>query len=212
MILDVIIGFTLLLFAYRSYRGGLQGEIYGAMGWLLTILLAGLLMPLGVLIMVLNIPVFVFGIRIMGRKYGLRIGKLSGGGRVLATMLGAHADVVPFQGPQIHDHAMTVARVPARKYYFDAELWQRAPERLLPRLSDWLGLSSPLSERYQTFSHTGKARKGDSSARIHSGRIDRMAADYSHIAIPEDALSRAQAVYRECRERMIKGAADFAAL
>jgi len=40
MILDVIIGFTLLLFAYRSYRGGLQGEIYGAMGWLLTILLA----------------------------------------------------------------------------------------------------------------------------------------------------------------------------
>ncbi len=53
---------------------------------------------------------------------GLRIGKLSGGGRVLATMLGAHADIVPFQGPQIHDHAMTVARVPARKYYFDAEL------------------------------------------------------------------------------------------
>jgi uroporphyrinogen-III decarboxylase len=53
---------------------------------------------------------------------GLRIGKLSGEGRVLATMLGAHADVVPFQGPQIHDHAMTVARVPARKYYFDAEL------------------------------------------------------------------------------------------
>lgn len=53
---------------------------------------------------------------------GLRIGKLSGEGRVLATMVGAHADVVPFQGPQIHDHAMTVARVPARKYYFDAEL------------------------------------------------------------------------------------------
>jgi uroporphyrinogen-III decarboxylase len=53
---------------------------------------------------------------------GLRIGKLSGEGRVLATMMGAHADVVPFQGPQIHDHAMTVARVPARKYYYDAEL------------------------------------------------------------------------------------------
>ena len=31
-------------------------------------------------------------------------------------------DVVPFMGPQIHDHAMTVARVPARKYYWDAEL------------------------------------------------------------------------------------------
>jgi len=53
---------------------------------------------------------------------GLHIGKLSGEGRVLATMMGAHADVVPFQGPQIHDHAMTVARVPAHKYYYDAEL------------------------------------------------------------------------------------------
>ncbi len=53
---------------------------------------------------------------------GLRIGKLSGTGRVMATMMGAHADVVPFQGPQIHDHAMTLAKVPASKYYFDANL------------------------------------------------------------------------------------------
>jgi uroporphyrinogen-III decarboxylase len=53
---------------------------------------------------------------------GLRIGKLSGTGRVLATMLGKHGDVIPFMGPQIHDHAMTVAKVPARKYYWDAEL------------------------------------------------------------------------------------------
>ncbi len=53
---------------------------------------------------------------------GLHIGKLDGQGRLLATMMGAHADVVPFQGPQCHDHAMTVARVPAHKYYFDAEL------------------------------------------------------------------------------------------
>ena len=53
---------------------------------------------------------------------GLRFGKLSGNSRVIAAMMGRHADVVPFQGPQIHDHAMTVARVPANKYYFDAEL------------------------------------------------------------------------------------------
>jgi uroporphyrinogen-III decarboxylase len=53
---------------------------------------------------------------------GLHIGQPSGTARVIATMTGDHADVVPFQGPQIHDHAMTVARVPARKYYFDAEL------------------------------------------------------------------------------------------
>jgi uroporphyrinogen-III decarboxylase len=53
---------------------------------------------------------------------GIRFGKPSGLARVIATMTGDHADVVPFMGPQIHDHAMTVAKVPARKYYWDAEL------------------------------------------------------------------------------------------
>ena len=53
---------------------------------------------------------------------GLHIGKLSPSGRVMATMMGRNADVVPFMGPQIHDHAMTVAKVPAQRYYFDANL------------------------------------------------------------------------------------------
>ena len=53
---------------------------------------------------------------------GLRFGKLSPDGRVIATMIGKHADRIPFMGPQIHDHAMAVAKVPAYKYYWDAEL------------------------------------------------------------------------------------------
>jgi len=93
-------------------------------------------------------------------------------------------------------------------YYFDAELLQRAPERLLPRLSDWLELDTPLSERYQIFSHTGKARKGDSSERIHSGTIDRTPVDYSHITIPEEVLRKAKEVYRECRQQLVNNAAD----
>lgn len=93
-------------------------------------------------------------------------------------------------------------------YYFDAELFQRAPETLLPRLSDWLELDTPLSERYRIFSHTGEARKGDSSERIHSGVIDRTPVDYSHIAIPEEVLRRAREVYRECRREIIGSAAD----
>jgi hypothetical protein len=93
-------------------------------------------------------------------------------------------------------------------YYFDAELLQRAPEALLPRLSDWLELDSPLSERYQTFSHTGKAGRGDSSERIHQGRIDRTRMDYSHVAIPEEVLRVARAAYRECRRRIVGGAED----
>lgn len=53
---------------------------------------------------------------------GLRFGKPSGLARFIAALTGDHADVIPFMGPQIHDHAMTVAQVPARKYYWDAEL------------------------------------------------------------------------------------------
>lgn len=97
-------------------------------------------------------------------------------------------------------------------YYFDAELLQRAPENLLPRLSEWLELNSPLSERYQIFSHTGKARKGDSSERIHSGSIDRTPVDYSHVSIPEDVLRAAREVYRECRRQIIGNAADSVSL
>ena len=97
-------------------------------------------------------------------------------------------------------------------YYFDAELFQRAPEMLLPKLSDWLELDSPLSERYQIFNQTGKARKGDSSGRIHSGKIDRTSVDYSHIPIPADALRTAREVYQECRRQIIGNAVDSVSL
>ena len=53
---------------------------------------------------------------------GLRFGHPSGLARIIAAMTGDHADVIPFFGPQIHDHAMTVAKVPARLYYWNAEL------------------------------------------------------------------------------------------
>lgn len=53
---------------------------------------------------------------------GLRIGKLSSTGAMVAQMTGKRADRVPFLGAQLHDHAMTLAKVPARKYYSDASL------------------------------------------------------------------------------------------
>jgi uroporphyrinogen-III decarboxylase len=53
---------------------------------------------------------------------GLHIGHPSGLARVVGGMSGGTMDVVPFLGPQIHDHAMTVAKVPARLYYWDARL------------------------------------------------------------------------------------------
>lgn len=93
-------------------------------------------------------------------------------------------------------------------YYFDAELWQRAPERLLPALTRWLALDSPLCAEYQTFSQTGKAGKGDSSPRIHRGRIDAARSDYSHITLPAEVLGEARLAYQESRARIISGAAE----
>ncbi|HHJ15304.1 MAG TPA: hypothetical protein ENJ80_01255 [Gammaproteobacteria bacterium] len=93
-------------------------------------------------------------------------------------------------------------------YYYDAELFQAAPEKLLPALTDWLELDSPLSERYQVFSQTGKAGKGDSSELIRRGKIEKTRSDYSHIRLPEAALSRAQEAYRDCRSQILACAAD----
>jgi hypothetical protein len=93
-------------------------------------------------------------------------------------------------------------------FYFDAELWQRAPKQLLPRLTEWLELDSPLSDQYQTFSQTGKPLKGDSSPRIHRGRIDKAGSDYAHIFVPQEVLNKARAVYQECRRQIVEKAAD----
>ena len=95
-------------------------------------------------------------------------------------------------------------------YYFDAQLFQEAPDKLLGRLTAWLELDSPLTERYQVFSQTGKPRKGDSSELIHSGKIEKTKADYSHIHVPEHVLSLAREAYRECRSAIIENATDSA--
>jgi uroporphyrinogen-III decarboxylase len=53
---------------------------------------------------------------------GVHLGHPSGLARTVGVMTGGTMDVVPFGGAQIHDHAMTVAKVPARLYYWNAEL------------------------------------------------------------------------------------------
>ena len=93
-------------------------------------------------------------------------------------------------------------------YYYDAEMFQAAPETLLPALTGWLELDPPLSERYQVFSQTGMAGKGDSSKFIHSGKIDRTPMDYSHITVAPELLDQAGEAYRECRGEIITNARD----
>jgi hypothetical protein len=100
------------------------------------------------------------------------------------------------------------AQVKQGYFYFDAEMLQTAPDVLLPRLSSWLELASPLSERYAIFSQTGKDRKGDTFDNIRSGKINKTQHDYSTISIPEDQLKMAQQAYRECRQKIMDGAAE----
>jgi len=79
---------------------------------------------------------------------------------------------------------------------------------LLGKLTDWLELDTPLTERYELFSQTGKAGKGDSSRFIHSRKIVNTGVDYSHIEVPDPVLNRAREAYRDCRSSMIANAAD----
>ena len=93
-------------------------------------------------------------------------------------------------------------------HYFDAEALQGSPERLLPALSRWLELDTPLAGRYGIFSRTGVAGSGDSSPTIRSGTISRATSDYSDIPIPSELLDEARAVYRDCRRRIVDSAAE----
>ena len=97
-------------------------------------------------------------------------------------------------------------------YYYDAGLFEEAPDRLLGKLTDWLELDSPLTGCYHVFSQTGKAGKGDSSRYIYSGKIEKTRVDYAHIEVPEHALSRAREAYLDCRSSIIAHAADSAVM
>lgn len=84
-------------------------------------------------------------------------------------------------------------------FYFDAESWQAEPHRLLGALSAWIGLSTPLADRYQTFPLTGRPGCGDSSANIFSGRILRTVSPHPPVALPASLRDALCAAHARCR-------------
>lgn len=88
--------------------------------------------------------------------------------------------------------------------YVDAERLVGDTEAVLARLTQWLGLATPLSREYRIFPLTGMPGHGDPSPNIKVGRVVADAAErhrnYVQVAIPEDALSRAKAAYDACRD------------
>ncbi|MCU7834374.1 MAG: hypothetical protein KZQ83_03890 [gamma proteobacterium symbiont of Taylorina sp.] len=76
-------------------------------------------------------------------------------------------------------------------YYYDADYIRIEPQTILNHMQRWLELETPLTEQYQLFSLTGKARAGDSSIHLKKGIIVKRQNNYEHIAIPEHLLQRA---------------------
>lgn len=101
-------------------------------------------------------------------------------------------------------------RHPGRVRYFDAPLLRDDPPRLLATLTAWLGLATPLSVQYRTFSRTGETGAGDSSPALAAGRI--LASTPPPPAIVLDAALRdeVETAYRETRARLIAQAAEAA--
>lgn len=87
-------------------------------------------------------------------------------------------------------------------FYFDAETIVDDTDRLLSRLTDFLGLNEQLSHQYQTFEQTGTAGAGDPSNNIKSGVILRDR-EQSKMQVPDDLLQIASTAYDQARARLI---------
>jgi hypothetical protein len=97
---------------------------------------------------------------------------------------------------------------PGQYYYFDAELIKTDSQNLLQALTRWCGLTTALSDQYQTFSLTGKARAGDSSDFINSGKIEVSENHYPGVKLEEQHLLRAGQAYAEYRGVLLRHARD----
>jgi len=97
---------------------------------------------------------------------------------------------------------------PGQYYYFDAELIKTDSQNLLQTLTRWCELTTGLSDQYQTFTLTGKARAGDSSDFIKGGKIDVSENHYPDVKLEEQHLLRAEQAYAEYRGVMQKHARD----
>lgn len=97
---------------------------------------------------------------------------------------------------------------PGRYFYFDAELIKTDSQNLLRALTRWCELTTALSDQYQTFTLTGKARAGDSSDFISSGKIETSENRYPGIKLEAQHIVRAEQAYDEYRGVMLRNAKE----
>ncbi len=93
-------------------------------------------------------------------------------------------------------------------YYLDAESLKQDADHCLPRLSSWLGLSTPLSPSYELQRNSLKERYGDSSERMSAGQITKDRSNYDSYAADPEGMARATETYARVREALLRGSED----
>ena len=106
--------------------------------------------------------------------------------------------------------AAFAGRHPGRLRYFDAPLLNTDAPRLLGTLAGWLGLATPLSPHYRTFSQSGRAGAGDTSPALAAGRLLHAPQRPADARLDPALLAAAEAAYAAARERLIALAAAVA--
>jgi hypothetical protein len=97
-----------------------------------------------------------------------------------------------------------------RALFIEAESLIEGTDVVLARLTQGLGLGSPLSAEYRTFQHTGETGYGDPSANIQRGSVvsdaEERHRDYVPLALPPDVIRRGIAFHAACRDVLARNA------
>lgn len=74
-------------------------------------------------------------------------------------------------------------------FYYDAEDLRKNTEVCLSNISNYLSLTSKLSSEFKTQKLTGKAKAGDSSGNLNSGRVKKVTSNYATFDWDQKTLS-----------------------
>ncbi|TVT49022.1 MAG: sulfotransferase [Denitromonas halophila] len=102
--------------------------------------------------------------------------------------------------------AAIATTIPGKYFYLDAEALVSASDDTLAAITQWLGLSQPLTTEYELFERSAKGNSGDNSDALRSGAIQVKKSNYADIELPPELLNRASETYARCREKLVQHA------
>ncbi len=160
--------------------------------------------------------------QILARPKTQSIFMLRGPEKTIKSIIGLYRKIQPdhtFATPEgattyYMERVATLAKLatnmPNGFYYLDADDLIAHSEKTLQSLSDWLGLSEPLSPEYKMFSKTGAPQAGDPSDLMKTGTISKNQHNYHDIVVSPELLLAADAAYVESRNTIITYAMNIA--